>query len=164
MTRIDEEIHMTEDSHKSKIDSISAYDIMTENVAVVDKYKPIGQVAHLMLRERVSGYPVVDENGRVVGIVTITDLFILLNKMAKGELSDSQAGATIGEQIASYKDRPISDIMSRDVKSISPDTRLSEIVQATVESNIHMFPVMKDEKLVGIIGRHDVLNATFVYG
>ena|SRR3989338_931536 len=147
-----------ENSEKvSKIKLIFAEDIMTEEVVVVNQKMTIGQVAHLMLRERVSGYPVVDDAGKVSGIITLTDLFVLIDQMAhkKSELPD---------RIADCKKRPISDIMSKDVMSISPKTPLDEIIHSVVEKKIHTFPVMDNDKLVGIIGRHDVLNATFVYG
>lgn len=144
---------------KSKLQSILAKDIMTEDVVVINQKMLIGQVAHLMLRERVSGYPIVDESGKVCGIVTLSDLFVLINNLFK-----QTQGMDISVLISECKNRPIAEIMSKNVKTILQTTPLTEIIEDVVKLNIHTFPVMDNDKLVGIIGRHDVLNATFVYG
>jgi CBS domain-containing protein len=156
---------MTEDK-KSKLKLIFADDIMTQNVVVVKEKMTIGQVAHLMLRERVSGYPVVDEKGKVTGIITLTDLFNVIDQMIKQSKTylkgyEEQGIENALEQV---KNQPIDEIMSRHVIHILPDTSLFEIIEKVVQFKVHTFPVMKDNKLVGIVGRHDVLNATFVYG
>ena len=157
---------MQEDKNYSKMELIFADDIMTDNVAVIKPDMLIGQVAHRMLRERVSGYPIVDEQNHVIGIVTLTDLFLLLNRIVKEvELSALKGEKeSLQNKIEEYKNLAVSKIMSTQVVSISPATPLNKIIEAVVSSNIHTFPVMENNKLVGIIGRHDVLNATFVYG
>jgi CBS domain-containing protein len=143
---------------KAKKKHILARDIMTEDVHVVQEKMPIHQVAHLMLRMKVSGYPVVNGKGKVVGIVTLTDLFILINRLSR----EGKAGR-LEDKIKSCRFKTIKEIMSRNVIAISPKTPLHEIIEAVVNWNIHSFPVMDKNKLVGIIGRHDILNAAFVY-
>nr|HPN88921.1 CBS domain-containing protein [Candidatus Omnitrophota bacterium] len=64
---------------------------------------------------------------------------------------------------AEWRDSPVSRIMSSHVMTISPRTPIYEIVEKVGVFNIHTFPVMQGDKLVGVIGRHDVLNATFMY-
>lgn len=151
----------------SKLDLLFADSIMTEAVHVIKRNMTIGQVSHLMLRERVSGYPVVDEDGAVVGIVTMTDLFKLIDKMLKREDGlglDEMKKNNFEEAIKIVKDKPVTALMSKDVKFLTPETPVTQIIEAVVEKNIHTFPVIKDGKLAGIIGRRDVLNAVFVYG
>ena len=150
--------------HKSLLSKIVASDIMTEGVEVVNQKTTIGQVAHLMLRNRISGYPVVDDKKRVVGIVTLNDLFVLIDKMAwDSSRRPDKKHLDLQEKLGQYKDRPVSDIMVCNVISLSPETPLLDIIDAVVKWRIHTFPVMKNNKLLGIIGRHDILNATFVY-
>src|SRR3989339_844611 len=132
-------------SEEREFSEVLVADIMTECVEVVNKSMLISQVAHLMLRERVSGYPVVNDDGSIAGIVTLTDLFILLDK------------------ISEYKERAVSEIMSNSVFSISPNVPVSEVVSIAAKKNMHTFPVVKDGVLVGIVGRHDILNAAFLY-
>ncbi|MBF0532758.1 MAG: CBS domain-containing protein [Candidatus Omnitrophica bacterium] len=148
------------------LSKIHAEDIMTENVIVVPADMPVAQVAHLLLRERVSGYPVTDKNGKILGIVTLTDFFMFLDKIAKNreQLPEDLRGQDFAETLAKCKNCPVAQIMTSKLVAITPQTTLQEIVEAIVKWNIHSFPVMKDGKLAGIIGRHDVLNAIFVYG
>ncbi len=157
---------MAPEKKSLKIDNIKARDIMTEDVEVIKEDTPISQFAHLMLRARVGGYPIVGKDGKVVGIVTLTDLFILIDKMVKQKDSEFISGKeeSMHDKIKRLKDKPIRGIMSKNVITITPSTTLVEIIEAVVKWNIHTFPVMENNKLVGIIGRHDVLNATFVYG
>lgn len=148
------------------LNNIVAEDIMSDHVAVIKKSMLIGQVVHLMLREKISGYPVVDDNGKLEGIVTLTDFFLLLDNMVK-EISDDNLESrkiTLHQKIIEVKDRPIEEIMSKNVVCITPDTCLGEIIENVAYKHIHSFPVIKDGKLVGIVGRRDVLNAAFVYG
>jgi CBS domain-containing protein len=147
---------------------ILAKDIMTTDVVVVKHNQTIGEVAQKLLKNRVSGYPVLDDGGSVVGIVTLSDFFHLLNGLVKeveaALLDVKDIDRKLEHQIDIYKNRPISEIMSSVVVSISPITRLTDILDAVVHSNIYTFPVMQDGELVGIVGRHDILNAAFVYG
>ncbi|OGX23093.1 MAG: hypothetical protein A2Y03_06680, partial [Omnitrophica WOR_2 bacterium GWF2_38_59] len=140
-------------------------DIMTECVEVVNKSMLISQVAHLMLRERVSGYPVVNDDGSIAGIVTLTDLFILLDKISEEVEKGKSEGKKIQfhDKIIEYKERAVSEIMSNSVFSISPNVPVSEVVSIAAKKNMHTFPVVKDGVLVGIVGRHDILNAAFLY-
>ena len=142
----------------SKLALIFARDIMTDIVATVKPDINIGQIAHKMLTERVSGYPVVDDENNLVGIVTLRDLFILLDQIAR------ESSVSLQENITRTKTMALNTIMSRQVHTVTPDTSLDEIIRDVVNSHIHTFPVVQDGKLVGIIGRHDILNAVFVYG
>ena len=95
---------------------------------------------------------------RLVGIVTLSDLFALIYQMAHEWPEDFY------KQINQMKHRSVQEIMSKNVLSISPKTPLSEIVDIVIKWRIHTFPVLDKGRLVGIIGRHDVLNAAFAYG
>jgi CBS domain-containing protein len=148
------------------LERIVAQDIMQEDVEVINPTMSIGQVAHLMLRSNANEYLVVDANRKVEGIVTLTDFFVLLDRVAKesGTMPEALKGARLHEKIAAYRDQPVVMLMSRQVISITPTTSLHDIVDAVVKWKIHTFPVIDNNRLVGIVRRHDVLNATFVYG
>jgi CBS domain-containing protein len=137
------------------LNKVLAQDIMTESVSVIHENMLIAQAAHLMLRARISGYPVVDPEGKVIGIVTLTDLFILVDKIGK------QREGSWHDKITYVKDQAVKTIMSKNVICIAPTTPISEIVDIVVKWGVHTFPVVENEKLVGIIGRHDILNAAF---
>ena len=137
---------------------ITAKDIMTERVRVVTEKMLIKHVAHLMLRDKVSGFPVVNNEQKIIGIITVTDLLHLMEKIFQNKKGDAIV------QLNEYKELSISEVMSRNVLMIAPTTTLEEIINTVVKLKIHTFPVMEKDKLVGIIGRHDVLNAIFQYG
>ena len=148
---------MTTEKSKSKLEMIVAKDLMSEDVISIRPDMLIGQVAHLMLRHKVSGYPIVDELDKVVGIITLTDLFLVLDRTIY------ENGESAPQRILESKNRPCREIMSSNVICISPNTSLQEIINMVIKWKIHTFPVMENNKLVGIIGRHDVLNAAFSY-
>jgi len=138
---------------------IQAKDIMSEQLIVVHDDMFVHQTAHLMLRDRVSSFPVVSrKNEGVVGIVTMTDLFHVITDAVRFSTNHNYR-----EKIKMLKEMPVALIMSRQVIAIHPETTLDEIVSHVVDRGIHSFPVMQDGKMVGIVSRHDILNAVFVY-
>jgi CBS domain-containing protein len=134
---------------------LRAGDIMSEHVVIIHDDMLISQVAHLMLRDRVSSFPVVDGAGQIVGIVTVTDLFVLIQQAYQ------QTSSGFAQIICQVKDRKIGEVMSRQVITISPQTTVNEVVHLVVDKGIHCFPVMEGKKMVGIVSRHDILNAIF---
>lgn len=136
---------------------VCAKDIMTEEVIVIYEDMPIREVAHLMLRNRVSGFPVINKGIGLVGVVTMTDLFRLINK------ATNEGEEAFHHHIQDEKNLPVAYVMSKDVITIKPETTLDEIVHLLVNEKIHMFPVVVDRRIVGVVSRHDVLNAVFAY-
>lgn len=137
---------------------MTANDIMSDHVVVIYEDMLIRQVAHLMLRDRVSTFPVVSEKVGIVGIITMTDLFVIIDQTFR-DCSAEDFEDKIGE----FKGHKIGDIMSRHVVTIRPETTIDEIVRLMVTQGIHAFPVLEDERIVGIVSRHDILNAIFAY-
>jgi len=115
-----------------------------------------------------SGVIVVDEESNIIGIITLTDLFILMDRIAKGayesSIGTSEKLVSLHDILEKGKDRSVSELMTKHVITISPETTLGEIIDMVVKWNIHTFPVVKDGDTVGVIDRHDILNAFFVYG
>ena len=139
---------------------ISAEDIMSEHVVSIHEDMTLKQVAHLMLRDGVSGFPVVHgDSDTVVGIITLTDLFKIINQAA-----GDHSVAEFYKKLPLFKDMKVSEVMSRRVVSIKPETKFPEIIQLLLDDNIHTFPVLADDgKIIGIVSRHDILNAAFAF-
>lgn len=137
--------------------TITAADIMSERVATISEDTLVRDAAHLMLRDRVSGLPVADKTGNIVGMLTATDLFTLVDKAIGSGHYDFYT------HLFREKELRTAEIMSRDVHSVTPETKLDELIRITLTKQIHTFPVLKDNKLVGVIGRHDILNAIFAF-
>ena len=136
---------------------ISAREIMSEQVVTIHEDLQVSQVAHLMLRDRVSAFPVVRADNELIGIITMTDLFRII------DLSVQQHGRDFIAHLASLKDLRAAEIMSQETVTITPDTRLSQIIRLLIDKNMHTFPVVDQGKIVGIVSRHDILNAVFSY-
>jgi len=137
---------------------ILARDIMSDHVVVIYDDMLVKQVAHLLLRDRFSAFPVVNKGVGLTGIITMTDLFhIISDALRNRDLLEFR------KQISAAKDKKVSEFMSRSVVTINPETTLDEIMHMTLEQGIHTFPVLEEGKLIGIVSRHDILNAVFAF-
>lgn len=133
--------------------TIKAGDIMSR-YAITTKVKTrIDELAHLIMRFKISGIPVVSEKGDIVGIVTATDLF---NKMEE-IISTIEQGA---DPIEIYR-TSIEGIMKREVYTITADTTLYDVIKMMCSKKIHTLPVVSGSEIIGIVGRRDVINACY---
>jgi len=140
-----------------------AHQIMTRSVITVKPDDTILAAAKLMLERHVSGLPVVDTAGKLVGIVSEGD-FIRRSEIGtqkkRGRWLKFLLGA--GEAATEYvheHGRKISEVMTRDPITITEDTPLDEIVTAMETNGVKRLPVMNGTKLVGIVSRANLLQA-----
>ncbi len=142
-----------------------ARDIMTTEVVTVTRETSVRDLARLLAEKRISGTPVVDEAGRVIGVVTESDLidqnkrvhiptvisildgFLFLEKPDRLEKELKKiAGSQVG------------DIYSDEVISVTPETPLDEIATLMAEKQVHTLPVIEADRLVGVIGKSDIIR------
>jgi CBS domain-containing protein len=109
-----------------------ARDLMTSDVLTVPPDLPVQELAQRLVYHRVSGMPVVDAEGRLIGIVSEGDII-------------AKPGGTVGE------------IMTREVITVDEDTPASEIAALMARKNIKRVPVMREGRLVGIVSRADIV-------
>ena len=112
---------------------MKAEDVMTTRVITVTEQHTKQQAAQLLTQHRISGLPVVNAEGVVVGVVTEYDVI-------------SKEGRTVGE------------IMTRGVVSVTPDTDLEEVGHILVNERIKRLPVLDQGRLVGIVSRADLVR------
>ncbi len=134
-------------------------DIMTANVLTLNPSSSVRHAAELMLRQSVSGMPVVDDEGAVVGMLSEGDL---LRRAELGAcfIEAARQGWEHGDPSAfvhthSWK---VGDVMSAPVIAVTEKTPLSEIAQLFLEKGIKRVPVLRDGKLVGLVSRADLLK------
>jgi len=138
-------------------------EIMTKEVITVSPDASLKEVGEILKEKRISGIPVVDENGNVVGIVTLTDLLRILDQIYKWkEMEKRVAGLKLSEMREEEKSKAkVRDIMTKDVFTISEDGTIDDVMRMMFGKGIHTIPVIKDGKLVGIMGKRDLIDACF---
>ncbi|HZP82325.1 MAG TPA: CBS domain-containing protein [Chthonomonadaceae bacterium] len=141
-----------------------AKDVMTRDVKTVEPHTTVREVAELLASAHISGVPVVDLEGRVIGMVSEADLlnedkvqaaiprtalFGIYPIPEETLLKAYQEGATVQAQ----------QVMHRDVVTAEEETPISELARMMVQSEVNRIPILRDGKLVGIVTRADLLRA-----
>ena len=143
-----------------------AMDVMTTDVISVNPDTTVQALATLLAERGISGAPVVDSSGRLVGIVSEGDL---LHRAEIGTARrhrerrrswwlDHFASDLARDYIKSHA-RTVKDIMTRDVVTVTEDTDLGEVAALLEAKRIKRVPVMRDGKIVGIISRANLVRA-----
>jgi len=149
----------------------TAKDIMTKDVVTVTSDTTIQQLAALLVQNQISGVPVVDEGGGLVGIVTENDL-IRQNKRLHIPTVISFLDAAIylesskkfAEEVNRVTATKVGDICVRDVVTIAETATITDIATVMSEKKVHLLPVVHGGKIVGIIGKRDVVRAIALPG
>jgi CBS domain-containing protein len=134
---------------------MKASDIMNFGVATVLADAPLGEAARTLLNHHIRSLPVVDPTGKLVGIVTESDLIRALAADQSWVSSLEQGRPT---SPAAFETRRISDIMSPVVMTIDGDTSASEAIQIVAGRTLHHLPVVDGAKLRGMLSPADILS------
>ena len=113
--------------------TLFARDIMTTEVRTIEPTASVEAAARIMFEQSISGIPVVDENGNLIGVVSEFDVL-------------ARPGASVG------------DIMTRSVLTVGEDTDPETIARLLIEQQIRRLPVVRDGQVVGIISRSDLVR------
>ena len=143
-----------------------ARDVMTTDVITVDPDTTVQALATLLAERGISGAPVVDAGGRLVGVVSEGDL---LHRTEIGAARrhrvrrrswwlDDYASANAREYIKDHG-RTVRDVMTRDVVTVTEDTELADVATLLEAKRIKRVPVIRDGKVVGIISRANIVRA-----
>lgn len=131
---------------------MKAKDVMTAKVVTVSPDHSIRHAARIMLDHCISGLPVVDDNGRLVGIVREGDF---LRRSELGAPAFPTGGARGYVKGHSWK---VADLMTSDVVVADEETPIARIVALMQEHGIKRIPVMRGQRLVGVVSRADLLR------
>jgi predicted transcriptional regulator len=123
--------------------SATARDYMTARLITLTPGMEIQRAINLLLKHRISGAPVLDDEGRLVGILSKKDC---LNVAFHASYHKEWGG-------------PVSDYMSREVETVDAETDIIQVVERFLAGPYRRFPVMSNNQVVGQISRHDVLKA-----
>jgi CBS domain-containing protein len=144
-----------------------AMDVMTANVITVDPNTSVQALATLLSERGISGVPVVEADGRLVGIVTEGDLLHRAETGTERRTERRRARwlDTIGSDQEAARDyvkahgRIVREIMTRDVISVTDTTELADVATLLETKRIKRVPVLRDGKLVGIVSRANLVRA-----
>jgi CBS domain-containing protein len=138
-----------------------AHQIMTRSVITIAPDATILEAARTMLRHHVSGLPVVDAAGKLLGIVSEGD-FIRRGEIGTPRKRGRWLKVLLGESAVDYvreHGRRVSDVMTSDPITVTEDATLEEIVDAMETNGVKRLPVMKDGRLVGQVSRANLMQA-----
>ena len=142
---------------------MNAADILTADVITVREDTPIQQIVTTLLARRISGVPVVNAEGAVVGLVSEGDLLrraeLGTQKRRGSWLTFFTGTATLATDYVRSHGETARDIMTRTVVWVSPGTSVSDIADLMEERRVKRVPVIDDGKLVGIVSRSNLLRA-----
>ncbi len=140
-------------------------DVMTTTPVVARPESSLEEAAKLMINNRISGLPVVDLAGRVVGMITEGDLIrraeLGTDGRAPSWLSQFLAPGRAAERFVHTHGLVVRDVMTGEVLSVEPDTPLIEVVQVMESQQVKRLPVVDNGRLVGVVSRADLLRALF---
>jgi CBS domain-containing protein len=114
-----------------------ASDLMTRKVYTTSPQASVQEVVRLLHRQRISGVPVIDHDGQLVGMITEADIL---------ENSDCD-------------DAIVAEIMSRQLTTVEEDTPIDEIAALLAGRHIKRVPVVREGHVVGIVSRADIVQA-----
>ena len=144
---------------------ITAKDIMTREVITIPPETEIAQAAQLLLTNRINGVPVVNDAGELVGILCQSDLIIQQKNIPIPSLFTLLDGfipltssKKIDREVEKIAATKVEDAMTANPVTVNPDTGIEEVAAFMVEKNYHTLPVVDGGKLVGIVGKEDVLR------
>lgn len=140
---------------------MNAKDIMTVGVATVTPDHSVRHAAAIMCDRNMSGLPVVDDQGRLVGILTEGDLLRRAELGTEFYLLPDRDWQAARDHLKAHSWK-VGDVMTTDVITIDPETPVGRIAALMAERGVKRLPVMRDGALVGIVSRADLLRAISV--
>jgi CBS domain-containing protein len=142
-----------------------ARDIMSKEVITVHPETEVVQAARLLLEHRINGLPVVDHEGYLKGIICQSDLIVQQKKIPLPSFFVILDGIlpltsqkNIEKELSKIAAISVNEAMTPSPLTVNPDTGLEDIATLMVKHNVHTLPVLDQGKVVGIIGKSDVLR------
>ena len=144
---------------------LTAKDIMTKDVITVTEETPVKEVARIFLEKGINGLPVMSMEGKVLGVVTNNDLVdqskrlhiptvISLFDAVVYQKSDKKFKKDLEKMTASL----VKDIYTPDPITAKPDDTIEDLATIMAEKKVHTLPVVEKGKLVGIVGKMDIIR------
>jgi CBS domain-containing protein len=144
-----------------------ARDIMSRNVITVTRETTIKEIARILTEHKISGVPVVDGEGRVVGVVSEGDLIYQDKKLHTPAFLEILGGVIyledpkrVGQELMKMTAAKAVEIMTTKIYTVKEDTPVSDIATLMIDRQVNRVPVLDSEgKLAGIVSRQDLIKS-----
>lgn len=145
---------------------LTARDIMSTEVFSVGQDTDLKELAAIFVERKVTAMPVVEEGGKLVGMISQTDLVEQdkpLHIPTVISLFDwviyLESEKNFRDEVKKVTARKVGEICSREPVTCSPETPVSEIASLMVDNKVHLVPVVDDGALVGVVARLDLIRS-----
>jgi CBS domain-containing protein len=140
-------------------------EVMTENPITVTGGTEIFKAAKILLDNRINGVPVVDEAGKLVGILCQSDIIAQQKKLPLPSLFSFLDGyislsstKNMEKEVRKIAATAVVDAMTPNPITVAPDSSIETVAALMVDENFHTLPVVENGVLVGVVGKEDILR------
>ncbi len=140
-------------------------EIMTPNPITVNGDMEVIEAATILLDQRINGVPVVDDSGALVGILCQSDIIAQQKKLPVPSLFSFLDGYInlssmkgIEKEVRKIAATAVADAMTPNPVTVTPESNIETVAALMVDHNFHTLPVVADGRLVGVVGKEDILR------
>lgn len=146
-----------------KVEEMKAKDIMAAPVVTIGPKATVGEAAQKMLDNKISCLPVVNEEGRLVGMLTHSDFGLHRKFMPLADNLYTLFGSwaspeTIEQAVKAVSSKSVESVMVHPVVTVGEDDSIAKVAEVMAHKGVNRVPVMRDHQVIGIITRHDLLK------
>lgn len=141
-------------------------EIMETNVVTIGPDATVRELAEILAKNNISGLPVVDESGALLGVVTEGDVILEDAELHFPHYIQFLDSVIYLESVRKFEERlrktvgaKVADVMNSDVLTVDPDMSVRQVATIMADNNVNRVPVMEDDRLVGIVARTDIVRA-----
>ncbi|MDP2157890.1 MAG: CBS domain-containing protein [Nitrospirota bacterium] len=145
---------------------LKAKDVMTQDVIIVTEGMSVDELGRLFIEKKISGAPVTDAKGALIGIVTENDLIrrnARLHIPTVLRIFDAIIPLgrpdSVEEEIKKMSASTVGEICTKKVLSVAPDASIQDVSSIMFEKGVHLLPVLEAGRIVGIIGKIDIIRS-----
>ncbi len=139
--------------------------VMTSKLITINPDMQVKDAAKIMCDNRISMLPVVNENSEIIGILTESDFLgkevEIPHAMAKMKqiFGQNLSFNSLEKLYALVKEKKVGEVMTKKVKTVNSNTNMENFVEFMIDNHLKRVPVLKDNKLVGIVTRKDLIKS-----
>ena len=148
------------------MENVKVREIMETDVITVKPDDTVKDLAELMTKNNISGLPVVDDEGNLVGVVTEGDIILEDAELHFPHYIQFLDSIIYLDSVRKFEERlrkavgaKVGDLMTTDMLTVTPDMSVREVATIMADNNVNRVPVLEGDRLVGIVARADIVRA-----